>query len=92
MREKTAHPTQKPLELVRRLVAAATRPGAVVVDPFGGSGTTYVACEALGRRWLGCEIDPAFQRVIVERLATPVDPRAADGAEARRRVGRRRLR
>ena len=55
MREKTAHPTQKPLELVRRLVAAASRPGALVVDPFAGSGTTFVACEALGRRWLGCE-------------------------------------
>ena len=92
MREKTAHPTQKPLELVRRLVAAASRPGALVVDPFAGSGTTLVACEALGRRWLGCEIDPAFQKVIVERLATPLDARAADGAEARRRVGRRRLR
>ena len=68
MREKTAHPTQKPLELVRRLVAAASRPGGLVIDPFGGSGTTFVACEALGRRWLGCEIDPAFQRIIVDRL------------------------
>jgi site-specific DNA-methyltransferase (adenine-specific) len=65
MREKTPHPTQKPLELVRRLVAAASRPGDLVVDPFAGSGTTFVACEALGRRWLGCEIDPRFQAVIV---------------------------
>jgi site-specific DNA-methyltransferase (adenine-specific) len=92
MREKTVHPTQKPLELVRRLVAAATSTGGLVVDPFAGSGTTFVACEALGRRWLGCEIDPAFQRVVVERLAQPVDARSADGAEARRRVQRRRLR
>ena len=92
MREKTEHPTQKPLELVRRLVAAASRPAALVVDPFAGSGTTFVACEALGRRWLGCEIDPAFQRVIAERLAAPVDARVSDGAEARRRVQRRRLR
>ncbi len=92
MREKTAHPTQKPLELVRRLIAAATRPGAVVVDPFAGSGTTFVACEALGRRWLGCEIDPAFQRVIAERLAEPVSARASDDAETRRRAQRRKLR
>ena len=92
MREKTAHPTQKPLELVRRLVAAASRPGALVVDPFGGSGTTFVACEALGRRWLGCEIDAGFQRVIAERLAVPIDAVASDGAEARRRAQRRKLR
>ena len=92
MREKTAHPTQKPLELVRRLVAAATRPDGLVVDPFAGSGTTLVACEALGRRWLGCEIDPRFQQVIADRLAQPVDARSADGAEARRRTSRGRLR
>ena len=92
MREKTAHPTQKPLELVRRLVAAGSRPGALVVDPFGGSGTTFVACQALGRRWLGCEIDPAFQRVIAQRLAEPVDAGLSDGAETRRRVQRRKLR
>lgn len=93
MREKTAHPTQKPLELVRRLVAAASAPDALVVDPFGGSGTTFVACEALGRRWLGCEIDPVFQRLIAERLARPVDDGATiDGAEVRRRIQRRKLR
>jgi site-specific DNA-methyltransferase (adenine-specific) len=92
MREKTAHPTQKPLELVRRLVAAASRPGDLVVDPFGGSGTTYVACEALGRRWLGCEIDPTFQQVIVDRLSQPVSAATATHAETRRRAQRRKLR
>src|SRR3954468_14148156 len=81
MREKTAHPTQKPLELVRRLVAAASRAGGLVVDPFAGSGTTFVACEALGRRWLGCELDPGFQRLIIGRLSTPVDAALSDGAE-----------
>jgi site-specific DNA-methyltransferase (adenine-specific) len=92
MREKTTHPTQKPLELVRRLVAAATRPGELVVDPFGGSGTTYVACEALGRRWLGCEIDATFQRVILDRLSQPVSATTSDVAESRRRSQRRKLR
>jgi site-specific DNA-methyltransferase (adenine-specific) len=92
MREKTLHPTQKPLELVRRLVAAACATGALVVDPFAGSGTTLVACEALGRRWLGCEIDPSFQRLIVERLAEPVCVDATGRAEARRRNQRRNLR
>jgi site-specific DNA-methyltransferase (adenine-specific) len=92
MREKTTHPTQKPLELVRRLVAAATAPGAVVADPFGGSGTTYVACELLGRRWLGCEIDAGYQSLIIERLAQPLDDSTSERAEARRRTQRRKLR
>jgi site-specific DNA-methyltransferase (adenine-specific) len=92
MREKTAHPTQKPLELVRRLVAAASRPGNTVLDPFAGSGTTFVACEALGRRWLGCEVDPGFQRLILERLAEPLTVGTSVAAEARRRVQRRKLR
>jgi site-specific DNA-methyltransferase (adenine-specific) len=92
MREKTVHPTQKPLELVRRLVAAASKPGDLVVDPFGGSGTTFVACEALGRRWLGCEIDPRFQRLIAERLVQPVSDDASGRAESRRRLARSNLR
>lgn len=92
MREKTLHPTQKPLELVRRLVGAATRRGDLVVDPFAGSGTTFVACEALGRRWLGCEIDPTYQRVIAERLAEPVSAAGCERDEARRRRQRRNLR
>ena len=104
MREKTLHPTQKPLELVRRLVAAASAPGDLVIDPFGGSGTTFVACELLSRRWIGCETDPGYQALIAERLsqplattpaesATPPDLAAeADRAETRRRAQRRKLR
>lgn len=92
MAEKTAHPTQKPFELVRRLVAAATAPGDLVVDPFGGSGTTYLACEALGRDWLGCELDPGFRALILRRLETGENGPAAERAEARRREQRRKLR
>jgi site-specific DNA-methyltransferase (adenine-specific) len=91
MPEKSAHPTQKPLELVRRLVAAATEPGGLVVDPFAGSGTTFIACEALGRRWLGCEVDPAYRRIIAARLKQRVNLLAAGDAEARRRRQRARL-
>jgi len=98
MPEKTAHPTQKPLELVRRLVAAATRPGELVVDPFAGSGTTLVAAEALGRRWLGCERDPGYRRIALARLAevgsagAQATPAQQARAEARRRAQRRKLR
>jgi site-specific DNA-methyltransferase (adenine-specific) len=91
MPEKTAHPTQKPLELVRRLVAAASPPDGLVVDPFGGSGTTFVACEALGRRWLGCESDAGYRRIIAARLKQRVNPEQTTRAEARRRVQRGKL-
>jgi site-specific DNA-methyltransferase (adenine-specific) len=91
MPEKSAHPTQKPLELVRRLVAAASQPGDLVIDPFAGSGTTLVACEALGRRWLGCEIDLAYCRIIAARLEKRVSPASASRAEGRRRLQRARL-
>ena len=60
MAEKTPHPTQKPLELIRRLVAASSNEGDLVVDPFAGSGTTAVVCELLGRRWAVCERDSDY--------------------------------
>lgn len=53
-------------KLVERALSIATLPGDVVLDPFGGSGTTFAACETLHRRWLGSEID--FAQAIVARL------------------------
>jgi site-specific DNA-methyltransferase (adenine-specific) len=44
----------------------STNPGDLVLDPFGGSGTTYVVCESKHRHWIGCEID--FAEDIRERL------------------------
>jgi DNA modification methylase len=55
-------------KILDRVVEMSTVPGDVVLDPFGGSGTTYVVCEAKHRRWLGVEID--FAREIAERLET----------------------
>lgn len=68
MGEKTPHPTQKPEELLRKLVLAATDEGQIVVDPFSGSGTTLVVAEQLGRKWLGCEINPQYNHWAIERL------------------------
>jgi site-specific DNA-methyltransferase (adenine-specific) len=45
------------LKLMDRIVSLASDPGSVVLDPFGGSGTTYVAAELTGRRWIGAELD-----------------------------------
>jgi len=53
-------------KLLDRVIEMSTDPGDLVLDPFGGSGTTYVVCEAKGRRWIGVEID--FADDIAERL------------------------
>jgi len=59
-KEKTGHPSQKPLTLINHLIRAASRPGDLILDPFLGSGTTAVSAENLGRRWLGIEENPAY--------------------------------
>lgn len=66
--EKTEHPTQKPGELVRRLIAASTRPGQLVVDPFVGSGTTALCAEAEGRRWIAGDADARYVGLARDRL------------------------
>lgn len=68
MGEKTKHPTQKPEELLRKFILAASNPGDIVLDPFAGSGTTLVVAEQLGRQWLGCEINPEYNRWAIERI------------------------
>jgi site-specific DNA-methyltransferase (adenine-specific) len=68
MEEKTAHPTQKPEELIRRLVLASSAPGDLVVDPFAGSGTTAAVCQALGRRWVSCDKDARYVELARQRL------------------------
>lgn len=66
--EKTAHPDQKPEALLRRLLLAYTGPDDLVVDPFSGSGTTLVAAEQLGRRWLGGDSNALWHDTAVQRL------------------------
>ncbi len=61
------HPTQKPVELIQRMVAYHTGPGEAVYEPFAGSGTCLVACEVTGRRCFALEQAPAFCDVIVRR-------------------------
>jgi site-specific DNA-methyltransferase (adenine-specific) len=53
-------------KILDRVVEMSTRPGDLVIDPFGGSGTTYVVCERKSRHWIGVEID--FAKEIIERL------------------------
>lgn len=61
------HPTMKPVRLFARLIRNSSRPGDVVLDPFGGSGTTVVACEQMGRSARTVELDPRYCDAIVGR-------------------------
>ena len=61
------HPTMKPVELVERAIRNSSRPGDVVLDPFGGSGTTLIAAEKAGRVARLIELDPKYTDVIVRR-------------------------
>ncbi len=66
--ERVGYPTQKPEALLRRLIEATTRPGDLVADFFAGSGTTLVAAEKLGRRWIGCDVGRAAIHAAKKRL------------------------
>ncbi|WMY77781.1 site-specific DNA-methyltransferase [Citricoccus sp. I39-566] len=68
-REKTGYPTQKPVGLLRRMVAASSRPGDWVLDFFAGSGTLGAAAAELGRRFVLVDQNPAALEVMRARLA-----------------------
>ena len=61
------HPTMKPVELVERAVRNSSKTRDLVLDPFGGSGSTLIACEKSGRRARLIELDPKYVDVIVKR-------------------------
>ncbi len=62
------YPTAKPLALVDRIIRASSRPGDLVLDCFAGSGTTAVAAQQLGRRWIACDVNPGAIQVASRRL------------------------
>ena len=62
------HPTQKPLELIERLIGDSTDAGALVIDPFSGSGTTALACLRTGRNFSGCELQEKYVEIALHRL------------------------
>lgn len=68
MHEKTPHPTQKPEELLRRIVLASSHPGDLIIDPFLGSGTTSVVAEQLKRKWRGCDLSLEYCQWAVQRI------------------------
>ena len=78
------HPTMKPVELMERAVRNSSKTRDIVLDPFGGSGTTLIACEKSGRRARLIELDPKYVDVIVKRwqdFTGKEAQRASDGAK-----------
>lgn len=63
------HPTQKPVSALRPLIEAFTKPGAIVLDPFAGSGSSCIAAASCGRRYVGVEMDPRYFALAKGRLA-----------------------
>jgi site-specific DNA-methyltransferase (adenine-specific)/modification methylase len=65
---RALHPTQKPEEMLKRIITASSEKGDVILDPFLGSGTTAVIAEQLGRNWIGIEKNKLYIKYAKERL------------------------
>lgn len=68
--ERADHPTQKPLEIIDRMIKASCPPGGIVLDPFMGSGTTAVSAKRCGRNFVGFELNADYCEIIKNRLAS----------------------
>lgn len=71
--EGKEHPTQKPVPLMRWCLQFL-KPGAIVLDPFCGSGSTGVACKQLGIPFIGIELDPKWADIARRRLSETIEP------------------
>ncbi len=67
-KERVGYPTQKPLELLYRIIEASSNSGDIVFDPFCGCTTTCIAAQDLGRKWIGCDISPKAGELIELRM------------------------
>ncbi len=72
-KERTGYPTQKPLALLERIIAASCPEGGIVLDPFCGCATTCVAAEKLGRRWVGVDVSIKAYELVKERMKKEVE-------------------
>src|SRR3990167_8061966 len=62
------HPTQKPIQLMQRLILTHSLKDHIIFEPFAGGGSTLVAAEILGRRWMGCEIKSKYVAIANKRI------------------------
>lgn len=65
---RAAHPMQKPLKIIERLIEMASNKGDIVLDPFMGCGTTAIAAQNLKRKWIGIEQEPKYIRLAKKRI------------------------
>jgi len=72
------HPTQKPVELLRRLILASTREGDLVLDPFCGSSTTGVAAVLLNRKYVGIDLEEEYLQLSEKRLEEAIENKTAN--------------
>lgn len=70
------HPTMKPVTILGKMILNSTQKGDIVLDPFGGSGSTLIACEQTHRRCRIMELDPRYADVIIDRWETQTGERA----------------
>jgi DNA modification methylase len=85
--ERTGYPTEKPDELLARIISATSEPGDTVLDGFVGSGTTAVVAQRLGRHFIACDINKGAVQTTSKRLQTVIQEQSA----ARAKNGQRRL-
>ncbi len=72
-KERTGYPTQKPVELLERIIKASSNKGDVVLDPFCGCATTCVAAEKLDRRWVGIDVSVKAYELVTTRIKKSMD-------------------
>lgn len=83
---KSLHNTQKPMDLLRRVVLSSTKPGDIILDPFVGSGTTAAVARELGRQFIGIDRDETYVAAARERVKsiTPIDLSGIEVAKPKR--------
>lgn len=74
--ERTGYPTEKPIQLVERIIKAVTKPGDIVFDFFAGSGTTGFVAEKLGRKWIMCDIGKLSYYTIQQRFLNIINSKS----------------
>lgn len=85
--ERQDHPTQKPLEIIERMIKASCPENGIVLDPFAGSGTTVAACILNRRNFIAFELNPTYYQLILRRMER-IQNGTDDAASIRARNGR----
>ena len=70
----TGYPTEKNIDMLKRIIEASSNPGDLVLDCFAGSGGTLVAADMLGRNWIGIDNSPESLQTILHRFANGTEP------------------